>query len=328
MLINRVMLDLRRLLVLRAVAQHGSLSAAARQLGYTQPAITHHIRRLEREAGTPLVAKAGRGIRLTEAGQALATHADALSARLAAAEEEVAAIAGLRAGRARLASFPSSSATLVPAALARLRASHPLIEVSLVEAEPPASLALLRRGDCDLALSFEYTGVTTDEGKDFTKAPLLTDRLLAVLPAGHRLAEARILRLEQLAEETWIAGCERCRDHLLRVAAAAGFTPRIAFATDDYIAVQRLVAVGLGVALLPELVLATVQLPGLVAAPLVSNPIRQILVITPAGDRQPPAVAATVAALRTASAALASQQPTASAASAGQQPSATAPPRM
>ena len=298
------MLDLRRLLVLRAVAQHGSLSAAARQLGYTQPAITHHIRRLEREAGTPLVARAGRGIRLTQAGLALAAHADAVSARLAAAEEEMAAIAGLRAGRARLASFPSSSATLVPDALARLRASHPLIEVSLVEAEPPTSLALLRRGDCDLALSFEYAGVAADEGQDFTKTPLLTDRLLAVLPAGHPLAQSGLLRLEQLAGETWIAGCERCRDHLLRAAAVAGFTPTIAFATDDYVAVQRLVAAGLGVALLPSLVLAIVQLPGLVATPLASHPERQILVITPAGQ-QPPAVAATLAALQAASAELA-----------------------
>ncbi|HEV8652939.1 MAG TPA: LysR family transcriptional regulator [Actinomycetes bacterium] len=298
------MLDLRRLLVLRAVARHGSLSAAARQLGYTQPAITHHIRRLEREVGTPLVARAGRGIRLTEAGQALAAHVDAVSARLAAAEEEVAAIAGLRAGRARLASFPSGSATLVPAALARLRASHPLVGVSLVEAEPPTSLALLRRGDCDLALTFEYAGVASDEGADFTKVPLLADRLLAVLPAGHPLAHAGVLGLDQLAEETWIAGCERCRDHLLRACAAAGFTPEIAFATDDYVAVQRLVAVGLGVALLPELVLGTVQLPGVVATPLASAPERQILVVAPAAPQQPPAVAATLAALQAASAAL------------------------
>ncbi|HEV2375501.1 MAG TPA: LysR family transcriptional regulator [Streptosporangiaceae bacterium] len=305
------MLDLRRLLVLRAVAHHGSLSEAARQLGYTQPAITHHIRRLEREAGTPLVAKAGRGIRLTEAGQVLVAHAEVVSARLAAAEEEVAAIAGLRAGRARLASFPSSSATLVPAALAQLRASHPLIEVSLVEAEPPTSLALLRHGDCDLALTFEYAGVVSDEGADFTKTPLLTDRLLAVLPASHPLAQASTLDLAQLSAETWIAGCERCRDHLLRATAEAGFTPQIAFATDDYIAVQRLVIVGLGVALLPELVLATVALPGLTAIPLASAPQRQILAITPAATRQPPAVAATLAALQAASAAtLRGRQPT------------------
>jgi molybdate transport repressor ModE-like protein len=299
-----VMLDVRRLLVLRSVAHHGSLSAAARQLGYTQPAITHHIRLLEREAGTPLVARSGRGIRLTEAGQALAAHADAISARLAAAEEEVAAIAGLRAGRARLASFPSSSAALVPAALVSLRASHPLIELSLVEAEPPASLAMLRRGDCDLALSFEYDGLATDEGKDFMKHPLLADQLLVVLPARHPLARAGTVRLEQLADQTWIAGCERCRDHLLCVTAAAGFTPKIAFATDDYVAVQRLVAVGVGVALLPELVLGTVQLGGLVAKPLASAPQRQILVVTPADARQPPAVAATLAALQAAGAAI------------------------
>src|SRR6266540_1680682 len=300
-----VMLDLRRLLVLQAVARHGSLSAAARQLGYTQPAVTHHIRRLEREVGTPLVARAGRGVRLTEAGQALASHVDAISARLAAAEEEVAAIAGLRAGRVRLASFPSSSATLVPAALARLRASHPLVGVSLVEAEPPTSLSLLRRGDCDLALTFEYPGVVSDEGEDYAKVPLLADPLLAVLPAGHPLAGPGALRLDQLSEETWIAGCERCRDHLLRACAAAGFTPRIAFATDDYVAVQRLVAVGLGVALLPELVLGTVQLPGMLARPLTSAPERRILVVTPAAAQQPPAVAATVAALQQAAIAVA-----------------------
>jgi DNA-binding transcriptional LysR family regulator len=139
--------------------------------------------------------------------------------------------------------------------------------------------------------------------------PLLADRLLAVLPAGHPLAQAGVLGLEQLATETWIAGCERCRAHLLQLATVAGFTPKIAFATDDYVAVQRLVAVGLGVALLPELVLGTVQLPGLVATPLAGAPERQILVITPAGARQPPAVAATLVALQAASAALTDQHP-------------------
>jgi DNA-binding transcriptional LysR family regulator len=144
------------------------------------------------------------------------------------------------------------------------------------------------------------------------RAPLLADRLLAVLPAGHRLAQAGIAPLEQLAGETWIAGCERCRDHLLRAAAAAGFTPSIAFATDDYIAVQRLVAAGLGVALLPELVLDTVQLPGLVATSLASAPERQIVAITPA-SQQPPAVTATLAALQAASGTLARRHPSASA---------------
>src|SRR6266571_6412378 len=239
------MLDVRRLVTLREVARCGSLAAAARALGYTQPAITHQIRQLEREAGTALVRRGGRGASLTEAGQVLVAHADAILARMAAAEEDVAAIAGLRAGRVRLASFPSGSACLVPQALARLRTAHPAVDVTLVEAEPPASVALLRQGECDLTLTFEYPGVATDDSADVVKVPLLADRLLAVLPDAHRLAE--------LADETWIAGCERCRGHLVHACAVAGFTPRIAFATDDYVAVQQLVAAGLGIALLPEL---------------------------------------------------------------------------
>ena len=314
------MLDVRRLMVLRAVARAGTLSAAARELGYTQPAVTHHLRRLEREVGTALVTRAGRGVRLTDAGRALVPHADALAARLAAAADEVAAIAGLRAGTARLAAFPSANATLVPTALALLRARHPGIAVTLLEAEPPESLALLRRGDCDLALSFTYrvagaagphggghdgTGDgTADEdgdgdegGPGVARVPLLTDHLHAVLPRGHRLAAAPAVRLAQLAGETWIAGCERCRGNLLRACAAAGFTPEIALATDDYVAVQRLVGAGLGVALLPGLVVATLTLPEVAVRPLAPPPRRRVAAVLPAGSR-PPAVTALLTALQ------------------------------
>jgi molybdate transport repressor ModE-like protein len=328
-----VMLDVRRLMVLRAVAREGSLSAAARQLGYTQPAVTHHLRRLEREAGTAVITRAGRGVRLTEAGQALVAHADALAARLALAEEEVAALAGLRGGTARLAAFPSANATLVPTALALLRGRHPGITVSLIEAEPPEALALLRQGDCDLALSFSYrpyrtsgTGAAGGGGTrgagyvaaghgaahdgdgpqeggaaGLERVPLLSDRLHAVLPRGHRLAGAPAVRLAQLAGETWIAGCERCRGNLLLACAAAGFAPAIALATDDYIAVQRLVGAGLGVALLPGLVATTLTLPEVAVLPLDPPPCRDVAALLPAGSR-PPAVAALLAALQDAAA--------------------------
>src|SRR5215218_8953764 len=128
------MLDVRRLQMLRAVSREGSLSAAARALGYTQPAVSHHISRLEDEMGTALLTRLGRGVRLTDAGVALAEHADAVLSRLDAAEEEVAAIAGLRAGRVRIAAFPSGCATLMPGALSRLRAAHPGVEVAFMEA--------------------------------------------------------------------------------------------------------------------------------------------------------------------------------------------------
>jgi molybdate transport repressor ModE-like protein len=130
------MLDVRRLQTLRAVAHEGSLSAAARTLGYTQPAVSHHVARLEEEVGTALLTRLGRGVQLTDAGLALVEHADAVFARLDAAEEEVASIAGLRAGRVRLAAFPSASATLMVGALSRLRADHPGIALSFTEAEP------------------------------------------------------------------------------------------------------------------------------------------------------------------------------------------------
>src|SRR3954451_3909242 len=137
------MLDVRRLEMLRAVARAGSLSAAARELGYTQPAVSHHVARLEAEVGTALLTRLPRGIRLTDAGLALVEHADVVLSRLEAAEEDVAAIAGLRAGRVRLAAFPSASATLMASALVRLRGAHPGVVASFVESEPEDELPLL-----------------------------------------------------------------------------------------------------------------------------------------------------------------------------------------
>jgi molybdate transport repressor ModE-like protein len=181
-------LDVRRMQMLRAVAREGSLSAAARTLGYTQPAVSHHIARLEEEVGTALLTRLGRGVQLTDAGLALVDHADAVLARLGAAEEEVAAIAGLRAGRVRIAAFPSGCATLMAGALSRLRADHPGVEVTFVEAEPPDALPLLRRGDADLVLGFTYAAVGERDPRDFESIPLMRDPSHAVLPQDHPVA--------------------------------------------------------------------------------------------------------------------------------------------
>src|SRR5262245_17299070 len=151
--------------MLRVVAREGSLSAAARTLGYTQPAVSHHIARLEDEVGTALLTRLGRGVRLTDAGLALVEHADAVLSRLTAAEEDVAAIAGLRAGRVRLAAFPSGSATLLAGALSRLRAAYPGVEVTFTEAEPEGSLPLLREGELDLVLGFSYPATPAPDGR-------------------------------------------------------------------------------------------------------------------------------------------------------------------
>lgn len=275
------------------MATTGSFSAAARDLGCTQPAVSQQMKALESSAGTPLLIRTGREMRLTQAGEALVRHASGILAGLTAAEEEVAAIAGLRAGRVRLVSFPSGSSTLVPGALAALRAAHPGTRVSLVESEPPRSVELLRDGDCDIALAFRY-GAGGGEWEDLVVRPLLTDRLVGLVPEGHRLAGADVVGVAELAEESWIAGCPRCRRQLVEVCEESGFTPRIDFATDDYPAVIGLVGAGLGVAVLPELALESVRPKGVRTVTVEPAVEREIVALTLPDLARVPAVAATL----------------------------------
>ncbi|MFF0472285.1 LysR family transcriptional regulator [Streptomyces sp. NPDC004284] len=287
------MIEARHLRVLRAVAATGSFSAAARELGCTQPAVSQQMKALEASAGTPLLIRTGREMRLTQAGEVLVRHASGILAGLTAAEEEVAAIAGLRAGRVRLVSFPSGSSTLVPTALAALRAAHPGTRVSLVEAEPPRSIEMLREGDCDIALAFRY-GAGQAEWDDLVVRPLLADRLVGLVPEGHRLAGAGSVGIAELADESWIAGCPRCRRQLVDVCEEAGFTPRIDFATDDYPAVVGLVGAGLGVAVLPELAIESVRPKGARTVAVEPAVEREIVALTLPDLAQVPAVAATL----------------------------------
>ncbi|MFC5799568.1 LysR family transcriptional regulator [Streptomyces formicae] len=287
------MIEARHLRVLRAVAATGSFSAAARELGCTQPAVSQQMKALETSTGTPLLVRTGREMRLTQAGEALVRHAAGILAGLTAAEEEVAAIAGLRAGRVRLVSFPSGSSTLVPTALAALRAAHPGTRVSLVEAEPPRSEEMLRDGDCDVALAFRYGSAGT-EWADLVVRPLLSDRLVGLVPEGHRLADAGSVSIGELADEPWIAGCPRCRGQLVAVCEESGFTPRIDFATDDYPAVVGLVGAGLGVAVLPGLALESVLPKGARAVTLEPSVHREIVALTLPDLAHVPTVAATL----------------------------------
>ncbi|MGQ4333289.1 LysR family transcriptional regulator [Streptomyces hayashii] len=297
------MIEARHLRVLRAVAATGSFSAAGRELGCTQPAVSQQMKALEASVGTPLLVRSGRETRLTQAGEALVRHAVGILSGLTAAEEEVAAIAGLRAGRVRLVSFPSGSSTLVPTALAALRAAHPGTRVSLEEAEPPRSVELLREGDCDIALAFRYERATGDgamtgpgegEWDDLVVRPLLTDRLVALVPERHRLARVESVAIDDLAAEPWIAGCPRCRGQLVQVCERAGFTPRIDFETDDYPAVVGLVGAGLGVAVLPELAIESVRPRGARAVTLEPAVRREIAALTLPDLAQVPAVTATL----------------------------------
>ncbi|HEX5204514.1 MAG TPA: LysR family transcriptional regulator [Actinoplanes sp.] len=284
------MLDVVRLRVLAAVAKQGTVTAAARALHYSQPSVSHHLARLEAETGSRLTQRAGRGIRLTEAGRVLAARAEEILGRLDAAEEELAAYNGLRSGRVRLAAFPSALGTFVPLAAAGFAAAHPGIDLRFREAEPPSAVRLLRSGEVEVALLFTHLPAPEWDGLRYEV--LMEDPLYLVAPpewAGDRLADHR--------DRPWIGGCERCRAQLLRAAAAEGFVPDIRYETDDYVAVQRLVAAGLGVTTLPALALSAHR-DERVRAALLPGSSRRIVLAVHGEPPDPPATAALLRHLR------------------------------
>lgn len=293
------MIDLRRLEALVALRRAGTVSAAAADLHYGQPTLSHHLRRLEAETGSVLLQRVGRGVRLTPDGELLARRGEEVLALLARAETELAASTGLRSGRVRLAAFPSAAATLVPAAIARLAERHPGLTLDLAEAEPPEAAALLRSGAVDVALTFGYPDQPEPEG--VTSTPVHDDPLFLVGPRDLDLGGA-VVDLARFADARWVTGCERCRTELLALCARAGFTPRIAFASDDYVAVQALVAGGVGVTVLPGLALRAHQHPDVVRHP-VPGASRRVQVTTYGAPPHPAAVDAVARVLAEVSAA-------------------------
>ena len=249
------MLDVKRMKVLREVAAEQSFSAAAQKLGYTQSAVSQQIAALERETGTTLIERNPRGIRLTDAGEALVRHADAVLARLADAEAELEAIAGLRGGRLRLGSFPTAGATLMPRAIAKFSQRHPGVELTLAEADPVESLPRLKAGELDLVLVDDTSGVLDQEDLEFEH--ILDDPLHLALAVDHPLAKKQRVRIQDLADEPWIQPTQACAcSRATQMACAnAGFQPRVAYESDDFGVVQGLVGAGVGVALIPELAL-------------------------------------------------------------------------
>lgn len=294
--------DVRALRVVKAVADAGSITGAARALGYSQPAISQQLKRLEQRLGVPVVERVGRTVRLTDAGRVLARHAPAVTTALDAAAGELAELRGLRAARVRLMAFPSASPTVVPRLLADLAQRHPGISLTYVEAEPPEAVDAVRQDRTDVALTFSYPGDRDDphgsSARGLAVRTIGTDELLAVLPAGHAAAGAGTLDVRALADDDWIAGCPRCRGHLLELCGRAGFAPRIAFETDNFVAVEGLVAQGIGVATLPRMAVESFpQLPGVAIVPLPAGEQRTIHAVTARGADRVPAVRATLAAL-------------------------------
>ncbi|WP_199182566.1 LysR family transcriptional regulator [Cryobacterium sp. N19] len=290
-------LDANALRVVRAVHETGSITAAAVALGYSQPAVSQQLKRLEQRLGLSVVERVGRGVRLTEAGLVLARHAVTVATALDAAAGEIAELQGLRAGLVRLVAFPSASATLVPSLLARMKARHSQISVTYLEAEPPEAVAAVRENRADLAITFSYPGDRVDPHRDSAQglrvATLRRDEMMLVLPVGHSLDSVTPIDLGELADENWVAGCPRCRGHLLDLCDRRGFAPRISYETDNVAAVFGLVEAGIGVALLPALAIESVgRRAGVSIRATTGRDHRTLHAVTAARAERVPALAA------------------------------------
>jgi DNA-binding transcriptional LysR family regulator len=286
------MLDVKRLRVLREVGIHGSFSAAGEALAYTQSAVSQQIAALEREAGTRLVDRSPRGVKLTDAGAALVTHADAILCRLDDAQAELDAIAGLRGGRLRMTTFPTAGASVVPKAIVKFRGLHPGVELTLAPAEAVDGLVALRAGETDIALTVSAPDQLGAGDADFAFVDLLDDPMYLMLAADHPLADSPELRLSDLADDDWILGStDRCPDAglLVRSCQRAGFEPRIAFHTDDHLAVQGFVASGFGVSFIPDLALIAVRDDVVIRSLEGHTPVRRVQAATLAGSWVSPA---------------------------------------
>ncbi len=282
-------MNLTHLRVLDAVARHGSVTKAAKELHYSQPSVSHHLGRLEAATGAQLIQRVARGIRLTPEGNLLALRAREILGRVDAASVELAAQVGLRAGRVRLAGFQTVLSTIVPKAAAELTARHPGVELNLVDVHPVEGLRLVRDGEVDIALVFRHADTPVEE-QGFRLTQLLDDPLYLISKEPDQ-------RLEDHHDSAWVGGCERCRAAMITLCEQAGFTPRIAYSTDDMVVIQSLVAAGMGVATLPGLALQAHRAPGIQATEIAGS-ARQIFAVTYGEPPDPPATAALLEILR------------------------------
>ena len=279
------MLTLTQLKVLDAVARHGSVTEAAKELHYSQPSVSHHLGRLEAATGAKLIQRVGRGIRLTPEGELLAGRAREILGRVDAASVELAARVGLSGGRVRLAGFQTVLSTLVPKAAAELSTSHPGIELNLVDAHPDEGLKMLRSGDVDIALIFRDTDTRLEE-EGVRLTHLLDDPLYLVTDKPDQ-------QLVDHRESAWVGGCDRCRAATINACERAGFSPRIAYACDDTVVTQSLVGAGMGVAIINGLALRAHRAPGVHATQLTDS-VRRIYAATYGDPPDPPATTALI----------------------------------
>ena len=275
-------MDSRRVLTFRAVARKRSFSAAARELALTQPAVSQQVAGLEREVGARLLDRRPGGLQLTPAGEVLLAHADAIAERLELAGVQLAELAAHDRARLRIGAFPTALATLVPAALARVRERAPGSEVTVDEGGTEALADSIRRGELHVAVGFQDAAQPRRGHEGVERRDLLREPFAVALAPGHRLAERQTIRLGDLAGDPWTAAStdglivRACRD--------AGFEPRLVSITRDQLAIRALVARGLAVTLAPAVLADGFE--GLALRPIAgAGPRRDVYAMLPPGGR-------------------------------------------
>jgi DNA-binding transcriptional LysR family regulator len=268
------MLQERRLRTFATVAATGSIKRAAETLAYTPPAVSQQIAALERHLGCSLLVRGPRGVRLTEAGRVLLALGHDVLDRLDIAESTVKSLGRTQLGPLRVAAFASAGWRLIPQAFAMLRARHPAVRLSLLEAATPEAVAHIKAGQADVAVIYTYDGVPPAPEPALETRPLGRDPLRAVLPGGHVLAQRSSVALGDLANETWITGEPEatCTRATLHACHEAGFAPDIQLRTNDFTTACGMVAAGLGVALVPTLALPA-PLDGIRCLPITHDPV-------------------------------------------------------
>ncbi|MFH9426076.1 LysR family transcriptional regulator [Streptomyces sp. NPDC017529] len=293
------MLNLDRLRTLSAVARHGSVSAAADGLHVTTSAVSQQLAKLEREAGQQLLAKNGRGVRLTDAGRLLAEHAIRILSQVELAQADLEAHRGQAVGELRLGAFPTAARDLLPGALVQLRAEHPQLRAQLREMEPEASVRGVVRGDIDLAVVLDWHNRPLPLPEGLAKAPILDDPADVAMPAGHPLAHRESVELEEFADDEWIASPEGefCHDWLMFTLRSKGIEPRVAHMVEEHPTQLALISAGLGVAVAPRLGRGPVP-QGVSVVPVRHTMRRHVYAVWRADADRRPSIRAAVTALR------------------------------
>ncbi|GAA3377691.1 LysR family transcriptional regulator [Streptomyces sannanensis] len=299
------MIDARRLHIFRAVADHRTVTAAAAALYLTPSAVSQQLAALEQETGHRLLERSARGMRLTAVGEILLGHANEVLAQLDRAEAELAAYSSGAAGQVTVASFATGIGQVVAPAIVELASTAGGIRVRVHDAEGDESLPMVLDGRIDLAVAVEYRGAPREDDLRITRVPLYAEPFDAVLPLGHRLADAGRVSVAELAKDPWIGPYpgNPCYDVVVLACEYAGFQPVMEHSSDDFRAVVALAGADAGVALVPRSALRGMNLSGVVVHPVDGNvPTRKVFAAVRRGSEQHPLLTPVLEALRTAAA--------------------------